>query len=53
MEREAFYYNKKLMKILYILAEIYLVHLLIVINNDEYGKFVKKISDKTGTYMQS
>lgn len=32
------------MKILYILAEIYLVHLLIVIN-DEYGKFVKKISD--------
>lgn len=40
----------KFMKILYILAETYLVHLLIVINN-EYDKFVKNISDKT--YVQS
>lgn len=35
----------KLVKILYILAETYLVHLLIVIN-DEYGEFIKKTSDK-------
>lgn len=36
----------KLVKILYILAETYLVHLLIV--NDEYGEygeFIKKTSD--------
>lgn len=42
----------KFMKILYILAETYLVHLLIVIN-DEYDKFVKKISDKTGIYIHA
>lgn len=35
----------KLVTILYILAETYLVHLLIVIN-DEYGEFIKKAFDK-------
>jgi len=50
MEREAFYYNEIYEDFVHFSKETYLVHLLIVINN-EYDKFVKNISDKT--YVQS